>query len=338
LEQVHVTGLIRRSLRLPLTAAMTFALAMPALAVAAQDTEDSPAASLQARPGQTLATETMLTTETHDQAGRTQTIVTVSVTGEDRLPASGAVTISDSGRPLAGAALNAQGKATLNLDLPGGDHALSAAYIGDSTHRSSVSRAERVRAMAGSATPDFAISVAPTSLSLVAGASGSLTASIAPLNSAALTAPMFLTLSCSGLPDQSSCSFTPLNVEILPNAKTAVTSSMLVLTQRQSFTSSLRNTSPLALAILLPGALGLGGLAWSLRSRPWMQRLTLMALVGLVAMLGTTACNARYDYYHHGPPPNLPTPAGTYTINVTAQSTDGVSATTRSTTFVLTVK
>jgi hypothetical protein len=63
-----------------------------------------------------------------------------------------------------------------------------------------------------------------------------------------------------------------------------------------------------------------------------------MALVGVVTMLGATGCNPRYGYEHHGPEPNPATPAGTYTVKVTAQSSNGVTATLRSTSFVLTVK
>jgi hypothetical protein len=55
-------------------------------------------------------------------------------------------------------------------------------------------------------------------------------------------------------------------------------------------------------------------------------------------MLGATACNARYDYFNHGPPPNPATPAGTYTIDVSAQSSNGVTAITNTTTLALTVK
>jgi PKD repeat protein len=55
-------------------------------------------------------------------------------------------------------------------------------------------------------------------------------------------------------------------------------------------------------------------------------------------MLGTTACNARYDYFNHGPPQNPATPAGTYTVTLTAQSSNGVTAITNSTTMALTVK
>jgi hypothetical protein len=321
LEQVHVRGFIRRGLRLELVAAFGIALSVPALASA----------------GQVLATQTTLTTEAHDQGGHTTAALTVTVSGEDRLPATGAVTITDNGRPLAGAALDVHGQAALVLALPAGEHSLAATYMGDATHRTSVSQAARVQAQA-STTPDFQISINPATLSLPVGQSGTVIASITPVNSTALTSPMFVTLSCSGLPDQSACTFAPENIEILPNATAAISSSMVVSTQKAEGSLAFPTSNPVALAILLPGALGLGGLAWSVRRRPWLQRLSLLALVALVSMLGTTACNARYDYYNHGPPINPATPAGTYTVDVTAQSSNGVTATTHYTTLAFTVQ
>jgi hypothetical protein len=316
-----VRGMIRRSLRLELVAGLGIALAVPAMAFA----------------GQVLSTQTTLTTETHDQGGRTSATLAVTVTGEDRLPATGAVAISDDGRPLAGAALNAEGQASVVLALPDGDHSLTATYIGDATHRTSVSQSAHVEAQ-DSTTPDFQIAINPATLSLPLGQSGTIITSITPVNSSVLTAPMFVTLSCSGLPDQSSCTFTPENIEILPNATAALTSSMVISTQKAEGSLARPASNAVALAILLPGALGLGGLAWSVRRRPWLQRLSLLALVALVSLLGTTACNARYDYYNHGPPINPATPAGTYTVDVTAQSSNGVTATTHYTTLAFTVR
>jgi hypothetical protein len=103
-------------------------------------------------------------------------------------------------------------------------------------------------------------------------------------------------------------------------------------------TKSGRGSSPIAWAFLAPGILGLGGLAWGARRRRWLKHVSLVALVALVTLLGTTACNPRYSYEHHGPSPNPGTPTGTYTITVTGQSSNGVTATTRNTSFVLTVK
>jgi hypothetical protein len=183
--------------------------------------------------------------------------------------------------------------------------------------------------------------VNPGSLSLTAGQSGYATVSLTPINASALPAPMFVTLSCSGFPDQSSCTFTPENVEILPTATTVITSSMSITTQQQSLVKntvpSRAESRPVAWAILLPGTLGLAGLAFSTRRRRWLSRLALVALVGLAAGLGTTACAPRYNYYHHGPDKNLPTPTGTYTLKLTAQSSNGITATTQSIPFSLTV-
>jgi hypothetical protein len=328
---------------------MGIALALPAVASAAvpalaSDAGPASAAGPAVAVGtaQRLGTETSLTVETHDQAGRTTANIAVAVTGEDRLPAAGAVSISDNGRTLAGVALNKQGQAAITLDLPAGEHSLTASYQGDAAHRGSISDVARAEA-SGTGVPDFQISVAPATLSLTAGASGTVTASITPENASSLTAPLFVTLSCSGVPDQSSCVFNPENIEILPNATAAVTSSMVILTQQQEGLLSRPQlarprSNGVALAILLPGALSLGGLAFAVRRHTWLARLSLLALVALVASLGTTACNARYDYYNHGPPPNPATPSGTYTVDVTAQSTDGVTATTHTTTLALTVK
>ena len=258
------------------------------------------------------------------------------------MPAAGAVAIKDHGRQLAGAALNAEGRATIQLDLPGGDHLLRAVYTGDATHQSSVSVSSALHAMNSGGTPDFQISVAPASLTLTAGQSGTVIASVTPEYGASLTAPMFVTLSCSSLPDQSSCTFTPENVEILPGATAAVTSSMVLQTEAASTAlaspAPKPGSTPVAWAFLLPGSLALVGIAWGSRRRRWLCRFSLVALVGLVSVLGTTACNPRYYYLNHGPPTNPATPSGTYTITVAAQSSNGVSATTHTTTMALTVK
>ena len=318
-------GIVCRGLRLELVAGLIIALAMPALSVVAAH-------------AQGLPTQTALTAETRDLGGRTQVTVAVSVNGEDGLPPTGAVAIGDNGAQLAGAALNAQGQATVVLTLPAGDHSLTAVYAGDAAHQASISQATQVRAQVSS-TPNFAVSIAPATMTLTPGQSGTIIASITPQNSATLTAPLFVTLSCSGLPDEAACTFTPENVEILPNATTPLTSAMVIATQAASSASAAHSgSSSAAWAFLLPGALGLGGLAWGARRRAWLNRLSLLALVGLVTVLGATACNARYDYFNHGPPQNPATPAGTYTVTVTAQSSDGVAAITNSTTLALTVQ
>jgi hypothetical protein len=344
LEQVQVRGMDCRGLRLNFAAGLSLALAIPALLAA---------------PALGIATQTTLNVETHDQSGRTQATASMTVAGVDGTPAGGTVILEESGRHLAEAVLNKDGQATSVVPLPAGDHALHAVYAGDVSHLGSMSGTSNVTGQS-SATPNFTVSlsaVAPSSLPLTItnGSSGTVAVTITPQDNAALTAPMFVTLSCSGLPSLASCAFTPESVEILPTTPGSCApgsapsacppvSSMLIQTQRQGTTQVVppaklgRRGSPVAWAVLVPGMLGLGGLAWGARRRKWPNRLVLVALLGLVTTLGTTACNPLYYYYNHGPTVTPSTPTGTFTITVTGQSSNGVTAITNSTTMVLTVQ
>jgi Bacterial Ig-like domain (group 3) len=341
---VHVRGLVRRGLRLEWMAGLGIALAVPALALAAGSERS-------------VATQTTLTAETHDRSGGTEAAVTVAVAGEDGLPATGAVIVQEAGRQLASAALNAEGHASLSIHLPAGEHALRAIYLGDAAHQASTSQAARVHGMA-TTTPNFTLSLSPVPpgalpLVLKQGASGTVLVTLTPENNASLAAPMFITVSCSGLPDESSCTFTPETVEIQANTLASCaanstnplcppTSSMVIETQlgtnAKAAPAARKGAGSVAWALLLPGSLALIGFAWGSRRRAWLSRMSLLMLVGLVSVLGTTACNERYNYFHHGPPGNPPTPPGTYTVQVTAQSTNGITAITHSTSMVLTVQ
>ena len=333
----------RRSLRLKLVAGLGMALPLMGWASV-----------------QSVATQTSLNVSTSDQAGQTQAAVQVSVTGADGQPVAGAIGIYEGTRQLAGVVLNSAGQASTEIALPGGTHNLSAVYTGDTAHQGSVSPVAAVTGQSSS-TPGFQLSLTPVTPSsfpvvLKAGAAGTANVIITPVNPSALTSPMFITVSCSGLPNSASCSFSPESVEILATTPTSCPtgspasacppfSSMVIQTQAAGTAGQLnpifhsgKGSGPVALAILLPGLLGLGGLAWGARRHAWLNRLALLALVGLVATLGTTACNPQYYYYNHGPPNTPATPAGTYTITVTGQSSNGITATTQNTTFVLTVQ
>lgn len=315
-----------------LVAGLAMVLAVPALAMRA---ENAPA----------VATYTTLTAETRIENGLSIASASVAVTGEDGLPGTGAVAIEEHGKLLASAALSAEGKATLSFTLPAGPHSLRAVYFGDDGHAESKSDRTEVRAEpAATGTPNFSLSLAPVSpntfpLTLTPGQYGTVAVTVTPVNNSALTGPMFVTLSCSGLPDFSSCTFTPENVEISANT-TTVSSSMVITTQAKSGSLSKPaigpTANPVAWAFVLPGALALAGFGW--RRRTALGRLSLLAFVALVSVLGTTACAPLYNYHHHGPTPNLPTPAGTYTITVSGQSSNGITVITQDTTLALTVK
>ena len=319
-----------------LVAGLGFALALPALSVSTL--------TMAAQSSNVVATETALTAETQDLNGHTQATLTISVASQDGQAAHGPVVIADNGKQIAGVPLGADGRVTAVLSLAPGAHSLTASYEGDATHQGSVSLARPVAAATG-ATPSFTIAVAPASVTLTPGQSGTAVATITPVNSSSLTAPMFVTLSCSGLPDEASCTFSPENIEILPNQTTVITSSMVLATATSNAHLEPRlnplrghRTTRATLAVLLPGSLALAGLAFGARRRRWLSRISLLAIVALIGVLGTAGCNPLYNYQHHGPSPTLPTPAGTYHLLVSAQSSNGVTAFTTNADMVLIVQ
>ena len=334
-------GIVRRGLRLELVAGLVIALAIPALAASAG-----------------VATTTTLTAPQTTQITQSDaqtcslTSFSVSVTSTAGVPA-GTVNIEDGKVSLASADLNSTGQASFQFALKDGAHSLSAVYAGNASLNfngspsapASVTISNQCDSAFVVTVSNLTPSSAANTLTLTPGQAGTGTIMVTPLQEfvSTLTASAFVTISCSGLPDQASCIYTPESVEILPDQNAAVTSSMVLQTYAASNTSASpatrpgKGSSPIACAFLLPGALGLGGLAWGARRRHWLNRLSLLALVCLVTLLGTTGCNPRYYYEHHGPIPNPPTPAGTYTVTVTAQTNNGVTAITQNTTFVLTV-
>lgn len=339
LEQVHVIRMFCRGLRLSLAAAIGVASAIPSPAAAAVPSQQLSASSARQTAGTQQATQTTLLVDTRDLNGRTQANLFVAVSGADGLPATGSISVLDNGKPLAGFTLDPQGQANEVFPLAPGNHNFTAVYTGDSSHLVSKSQVTPVAAQA-SATPGFSVAIAPATLSLAQGQSGSAVVSVTPENAGLLAAPMFVTISCSGLPDQSACTFTPENIEIPVGATAAINSTMVLATQngtRGAGALVLHDPHPVAWAVVFPGILALAGLAFGARRRRFLTRIALVALLALVTMLGTTACNPLYNYYNHGPLPNLPTPAGNYTIKVAAQSSNGVTANTQYTSLALTV-
>ena len=307
-------------------------------------------AAAQAEPAPELTTQTSLTAETREIGRHTIATFTATVLNANGKPASGAVVLRERGHDLAGAALSAEGKAEIHLSsLANGDHAVQAVYQGNSTASASQSETVTVHPQA-TATPDFTLAIAPATFTLKAGTAGTLVATVTPVNS--FTG--FISLSCSGfsttttstsLPVGVSCVFSPTNLQVLApttaNPTGTVTANMSLQTTAPAgqngqlrMPNDNQGHGQLVLAVLIPGALGLGFLG---RKRKLLGRAALVLLMGAIAVLGTSACSARYGYLNHPPTANDGTPLGTYTLTVTAQTSNGVSATSHSTPLALTV-
>lgn len=298
------------------------------------------------------ATHTTLSSQAHVTGDHTLLTYNVAVSAEDGSPATGIVQLEEHGKAVAASVLDSSGNAEIRADNLTGDHSLQAVYTGDKAHAASASGLVSIHADA-TATPTFTLAIAPSTLTVSApGSSGSLVATITPQNG--FTG--FISLSCSGtggttsttggtsLPVGVTCTFAPANLEIT-SSTTAATADMVLQTSTGQQLTQNNNPSqtaphgdsgakPVFLAILIPGA---GFVFLMARRRKDWLRAGMLAVLILAGSFGMTACNPRYSYLKHQPTFGG-TVAGTYPLLVTAQTSNGVTATTQSVSLTLTVQ
>src|SRR5262249_45118997 len=122
--------------------------------------------------------------------------------------ATGSVDFMDGGTKLGSATLDASGVATFTTSaLAAGSHSVTAVYDGDSGDAGSTSGAVGL-VVGAAATPAFSVGLSQTAGSTSSGGSVSTTVSIGALGGFAGN----VSFSCSGLPAHSSCSFSPATV------------------------------------------------------------------------------------------------------------------------------
>ncbi len=285
----------------------------------------------------TVRTFTQLTIVSPRTLSGSSTELRVNVVSANSDTVGGTVTLMDGERAVAGAALQ-DGEAEFAVNLSGGDHELSAVYAGDDAHQSSTSGAQGFHNDQQMSMPSYSLAMNPAGLTLTAGQSGNSTVTLTASNNQSSTGPTFFTISCSGLPANTSCFFTPETLEIPAGSNSSVVSYLTLQTQASTGVS--QNMPPgagsgIVLAILLPGMFGLGLIA---RKRSSLARLMLLGMFVLVASVGLSGCNPRYNYINHHPPLTPGTPAGTYTVQINAQTNNGVTATNVTTSLSLTVQ
>jgi hypothetical protein len=275
------------------------------------------------------ATQTTLTVATDNAGPRTRATLTAHVSGDLGAPA-GVVTFRSGQTDLGSALVDSEGKASLQTDLlPSGSHPVVAIYLGESAYLNSTSNAELVQANVSTAA-GFTVAATPTSLSTAVGGFVSSIVTVTPVNGF----NAYVSLSCTGLPINTTCTFAPINVQAActtgaGGAQTCTpgTSVMQIQTQTPSPTTTARSTDAgmRRYAFVLPVLFGLAGLG--ARKRNAWRNLAL-AIVAFTGVMGMTACNARYRYLNHGPPANPGTPIGSYTITIQASSSTGSETTT----------
>jgi hypothetical protein len=140
----------------------------------------------------------------------------------------------------------------------------------------------------------------------------------------------YVSLSCSGLPVNTTCNFTPLNVPASCTTSasgvqtcTPGTSVMQIQTLAPSPGPRAENGGDAGTqryAFIFPALFGLVGLG-ACKRRAW--RNLALGMLAFAGAMGMTACSQRYNYLNHGPPGNTGSPTGSYTVTVDAESSNG---------------
>ena len=178
----------------------------------------------------------------------------------------------------------------------------------------------------GGGTPDFTLGAAASTMTVTKGQSGTVTLSVTPQNGF----NQAVSFSCSGLPSESTCSFSPATVT--PNGTAAATTTLTVTT-----------TAAHSALLVLPFAGGGLTLACALlffrRRKPAFGLVCLVLLAGISgAAVGCGGHGSSGGGGGQGNPPDPGTPAGSSTVTVTATSGSGSGAITHTTTVTLTVQ
>jgi MYXO-CTERM domain-containing protein len=225
---------------------------------------------------------------------------------------SGKVTFYDGDTSLGSAQVTANGTTSLTKSFTTvGVHDLTAVYAGDADFTGSTSAVLKEAIQAG----DFSISVLPAAATLYTGKAAAAKVSISSLQG--FNQPLALT--CTGLPANTTCSFTPAS---LPEGQG--TAKLVIQTSAPHQASSVSTSAAVLGALsllLLPG--------WR-RRRHFLAGFSLI-LLAVAAAMGMAACGSPN-------PITGGTPPGAYKVAVTATTAGAGPALTHAAVFTLTVK
>jgi hypothetical protein len=230
--------------------------------------------------------------------------------------------------------LTGLGQATFSLsDLALGSYTLTAVYSGDQNFAPTTIPISTFSVI----TPSVLITASPSSLTLTAGTSGSVTLTLQGLVSyGGPTVAVNLACDNRTLPKYSECSFSNPNVPIqTSNGSAQVT--LTITTNIPVNVASAQESVTGKGTILFAGAFGLGLFGLGLRRRKYFHsrllRLTCLAIM-LGSVTGLVGCT-NAGYTHTPPAPVVTTPSGNSAVTVTA--TDALSGKVVSIPFTLPV-
>lgn len=246
---------------------------------------------------------------------------TVAATMSGRPAPTGTVSFFDGSALLGSIALNSGSATFIASALGTGSHSVTAVYAGDGNFNVNTSSAVSVTVTA--VNPGITVAANPGALTLSRGQNGTVAITLAA--NAAYSGTV--TLSCSGLPANATCTPTPASISL--TAGGTATSTLVIGTTNSAAVKKLearRGSSPWPRSA---GVVSLAALAWAFSRRRRMPVLFSAFLVttlslGAVALSGCGGSSSVKS-----------APTGTYTVTVTATPSSGASAQTATVTVTI---
>ena len=237
---------------------------------------------------------------------------TASISSQGPPMPTGTVSFNADGVSFGTATLDATGKAALTTTAtPGGTHAITAAYGGDSYSAAATSNAVSV------SVADFSVSSPNLSATIRAGQSATFNFNVTSLggfNSA-------VAFACSGVPLYATCTFNPASATPVPNGS-AMTQMTITTAGTTTALANPASRGPQKFSALF--ILGAGALAGLVLMSATHKRKSVWVLSACVVWAGIlVACGGSGGSGSSNTPPPQVTPAGTSAITITMTSNVG---------------
>jgi hypothetical protein len=217
---------------------------------------------------------------------------------------TGTVTLMNGSITVGTVQLNASGVGTMNIFVQSGSEQIVATYNGDTAYAGSSSTAT---AVTGGPATQFTMSMAPPALTMVSKDHGVTTLTVTSVQG--FTDNM--QFGCLGLPFAATCTFSSTASKLAANGTTTV--QLTVDTGNPlgagAVAANAHGNSSNALMCFIPGALLSGLMLWRKRRKMPMLATLLLLFCAMGAVLSSTGCAGLTTQG---------TPAGTYSIQVTA--------------------
>jgi hypothetical protein len=261
--------------------------------------------------------------------GTTVTLTATVADSSGSIVPTGMVSFSDGGTVLGSPSVDGNGIATFSTSsLAAGTHAILASYAGDAIHATSTSTVllETISTPSGPGGSGFTISASTNSLSIVQGQTGTAVLTLTASNSSSSS----VTLTCSGLPKSSNCTFSPASVT--PTTAGAA-STLIIGTDASSSSAGLKMDRPRGPAspetLTTLAGIGLSGfvLFWGMADRKRIRRSFRLHSAVLTLCLGGVLASMLLGCGGGGGGSSK-TPTGLYQVSIVATgSSNGMTAT-----------